>query len=82
MKLGIGFINDLHGYIEQHAELFYDNGKPFVKQAGGYARIASVFKKITQDNDDTLFFDGGDTFHGTLPIVESKGEALVPILIN
>ncbi|OYX83197.1 MAG: hypothetical protein B7Y83_12290 [Flavobacteriales bacterium 32-34-25] len=27
-----------------------------------------------------MFFDGGDTFHGTLPVVISRGEALIPIL--
>ena len=80
MKLSIGFINDVHGYMEPHPELFYDYQKEYVKSAGGYARIQTIFKKIKAENPNALFFDGGDTFHGTLPVVQSKGEVLIPIL--
>jgi sulfur-oxidizing protein SoxB len=60
--------------------LFYKDGKEIVETAGGYARIASVIKKIHGCNTNTLLFDGGDTFHGTLPLVQSKGEIVIPIL--
>lgn len=80
MKLSIGFINDVHGYMEPHPELFYDYQKEYVKSAGGYARIQTIFKKIRAENPNALFFDGGDTFHGTVPVVQSKGEVLIPIL--
>lgn len=80
MKLSIGFINDVHGYMEPHPELFYDYLKEYVKSAGGYARIQTIFKKIKAENPNALFFDGGDTFHGTLPVVQSKGKVLIPIL--
>jgi len=80
MNLSIAFINDVHGYLEPHPELFYRGATEVVETAGGYARIASVVNNIRRDNPDTLLFDGGDTFHGTLPLVQSKGEALVPIL--
>jgi len=81
MKLSIAYMNDVHGYLEPHAELLYrEDGTEIVETAGGYARIASVVKDIRNNNPNTLLFDGGDTFHGTLPVVESKGEALVPIL--
>lgn len=80
MELSIGFINDVHGYLEPHPELFYGKGGEYIKTAGGYAKIATVFNKIKSENEHALFFDGGDTFHGTLPIVSSKGEALIPIL--
>lgn len=80
MKLSIAYINDVHGYLEPHAELFYEAGKEIVETAGGYARIATVINNIRLNNSNTLLFDGGDTFHGTLPIVESKGETLIPIL--
>ena len=80
MKLSIGFINDVHGYLEQHDELFYSGGKEVIERAGGYAQISTIFKEINEENRNFLFFDGGDTFHGTLPAIESKGEALVPIL--
>ncbi|SEM45363.1 5'-nucleotidase [Chryseobacterium taichungense] len=80
MKLSIGFINDVHGYMEPHPELYYDCQKEYVKNAGGYARIQNIFKKIRAENPNALFFDGGDTFHGTVPVVQSKGEVLIPVL--
>ena len=80
MKLSIAYINDVHGYLEPHPELFYLGGKDVIETAGGYARIASIVKDIRKNNSNTLLFDGGDTFHGTLPLVQSKGEAIIPIL--
>lgn len=80
MELSIGFINDVHGYVEPHAELFYNEQGEYIKTAGGYAQIASIFEKIRGENTNAIFFDGGDTFHGTLPIVASKGEVLIPVL--
>ena len=80
MNLSIAYINDVHGYLEPHPELFYKGGKEVIETAGGYARIASVVNDIRKNNPYTLLFDGGDTFHGTLPLVQSKGEAIVPIL--
>lgn len=80
MTLDLLFLNDVHGYLEPHAELFYNNEKEYLEEVGGYARIASLIKELRQNNSNTLLFDGGDTFHGTLALVESKGEALIPIL--
>lgn len=80
MKLSIAYLNDVHGYLEPHPELFYKNEKEVVATAGGYAKIAAKINDIRANNPHTLLFDGGDTFHGTLPLVESKGEALLPIL--
>lgn len=80
MTLDLLFLNDVHGYLEPHNELFYNNHDTYTKKVGGYARIASLIKEIRQNNKHTLLFDGGDTFHGTLPLVKSKGEAVIPIL--
>lgn len=80
MQLSIVFVNDVHGYIQTHPELFYDGPKEVVKPAGGYDRIASYIKEVRTKNPNTLVFDGGDTFHGTLPLLDSKGEAIVPVL--
>jgi len=80
MQLSIAYINDVHGYLEPHAELFYNGGNEIVETAGGYAQMATVFKSIQKENPNTLFFDGGDTFHGTLPLIQTKGEAIVPVL--
>jgi 5'-nucleotidase len=80
MKLSIAYLNDVHGYLEPHPELFYTGGKEVVATAGGYARIAAKIKEIRNNNQHTLLFDGGDTFHGTLPLLDSKGEVMLPIL--
>ncbi|MGJ8592945.1 MAG: bifunctional metallophosphatase/5'-nucleotidase [Aquaticitalea sp.] len=80
MKLNILFINDVHGYLEPHAELFYDETGEVVETAGGYAHIAGIVEKIRKDNPNTLLFDGGDTLHGTKPLVDTQGAAVVPIL--
>jgi len=80
MKLNVLFINDVHGYLAPHPELFYDETGEIIETAGGYARIASVVKAIREGNPNTLLFDGGDTLYGTKPIVASNGMAMVPIL--
>jgi len=80
MQLSIAYINDVHGYLEPHEELFYDGGKEVTAIAGGYAALATVIKELRKQTKNSLLFDGGDTFHGTLPLVQSKGEAIIPVL--
>lgn len=80
MKLNILFINDVHSYLAPHPELFYDETGEVIETAGGYAHIAGIVEEIRKQNPNTLLFDGGDTLHGTKPLVDSKGEAIVPIL--
>lgn len=80
MKLSIAYLNDVHGYMEPHPEVFFNAENRDIKTAGGYSRIYSMIKSIRKQNPNTLVFDGGDTFHGTLPLVESKGEAIIPVL--
>lgn len=80
MRLNILFINDVHGYLAPHPELFYDNTGEVVETAGGYAYIAGLVEDIRKENPNTLLFDGGDTLHGTKPLVDTQGEAIIPIL--
>lgn len=80
MKLNILFINDVHGYLAPHPELFYDETGEIIETAGGYAHIAGLVEAIRKENPNTLLFDGGDTLHGTKPLVDSQGEVIVPIL--
>lgn len=78
--LSILYFNDVHGYVQEHPELFYAGEKEMIKTAGGYSRIAGYIRQVKAMQSHTLVFDGGDTFHGTLPVVQSKGEALIPVL--
>lgn len=74
-------MNDTHGYIEEHWEHFYRGNDSDYQVVGGYARIASYLKKVRQENkNQVLFLDNGDTFHGTYPVVQTKGKILVPLL--
>ncbi len=71
-------INDTHGYLEPHPELFWQGGHAEYREAGGYARIRSIFDEARRGGSAAVFaFDNGDTFHGTFYAVESRGEAFI-----
>lgn len=74
-------LNDSHGYFELHPELYWAGDKAIYRKAGGYARMATLFKQARQEQPDSVIaLDNGDTIHGTFLAVTSQGEALVPIL--
>lgn len=80
-EISIIQMNDTHGYLEEHYEHFWDGD--FAKHivAGGYPRIASYVDNVRKEKDgNVLLLDGGDTFHGTYPVVKSKGKILPPLL--
>jgi len=80
-QLTILQMNDSHAYLELHSEMFIEHGTEVYRDAGGYARIASIFKQVRKENPNrVLTLDNGDTFHGTYPAVTSKGEALISIM--
>ncbi|WP_291986168.1 bifunctional metallophosphatase/5'-nucleotidase [Luteitalea sp.] len=71
-------LNDLHGYLEPHPELFsLTPGAPW-RSGGGLARIASVFGTVRRETGGAVVaLDNGDTFHGSMPAVHTRGGALV-----
>lgn len=74
-------VNDVHGYLDLHPEWFWEDGRTTYRPAGGYSRMATLIdERRRQYPDATLLLDGGDTFHGTRPVVQSQGEVLLPIL--
>lgn len=74
-------LNDSHAYFDLHQEVFRKGGQAVYRQAGGYARIAALANQVRAANPEgTLFCDCGDTFHGTYPVLESRGAALTPVL--
>ncbi len=78
-KLTILQINDTHGYLEEHQELFWEAGSARHELIGGYARISGYFKKVRHERglDSVIALDNGDTLHGTFPAVNSKGEEFI-----
>ncbi|RJP51004.1 MAG: bifunctional metallophosphatase/5'-nucleotidase [Anaerolineaceae bacterium] len=81
ISLTILQMNDSHAYCDLHQEMFWQGGQTVYRPAGGYARIATIVKKIRAANQGcTLFCDCGDTLHGTHPAQKTQGEALIPVL--
>ncbi len=80
-RLTIVQMNDSHGYLEVHPELFWSGDHAEYRPAGGYARIATLLDAVREERPgEVLAFDCGDTIHGTYGAVRTRGEALVPIL--
>ena len=74
-------LNDVHAYLDLHPEWFWENGQTVYRPAGGYARLATLVNERRQQYPDaTVLLDGGDTFHGTYPALQTTGEVLVPVL--
>lgn len=74
-------LNDSHAYFDLHPEMFLEGGSAHYRNAGGYARIATIFTQVRKQNPKgVLALDNGDTIHGTYPAIATKGEALVPIM--
>ncbi len=77
-KLTILQINDTHGYLEPHPELFWQGDKAEYRTSGGYARLLTIFKRVRQErNDAVIALDNGDTFHGTYHAVDSEGGVFI-----
>ncbi len=74
-------MNDSHGYLEEHYEHFFEGDHYRYIKAGGYPRIKTYIEEVRKaKNNNVLFLDGGDTFHGTYPVVTSEGEVLIDLL--
>lgn len=80
-NLTIMQLNDSHGYLDLHQELFWAGAGAEYRRAGGYARIATLLNEARRERPGAvLAFDCGDTIHGTYACVQTEGEALVPVL--
>ena len=80
-SLTIVQMNDTHAYFDMHQEMFWQGDHAEYRQAGGYARIATIVKQIrTESQGNCLFCDCGDTLHGTYPALDTQGKAMIPIL--
>jgi len=74
-------MNDTHAYFDIHQEMFWQGNHAVYREAGGYARIATIVKQIRDESHgNCLFCDCGDTLHGTYPALNTQGQAMIPIL--
>ena len=78
-QLTILQMNDTHSYLAAHPEVFYGPRGLELKPVGGFARIGGLVRQLRQDRE-VLFFDNGDTIHGTYEAVKTEGEIMIPIL--
>src|SRR3569832_2441499 len=65
-------INDLHGYLEPHAETIREGDHVAWRTLGGLARIATAFEDVRKQRKNVITLDNGDTFHGTYVPVQTK----------
>ncbi len=71
---------DVHCQIHPHDELFWENEKMVFRKTGGYAHLATFFKKQRKSNPDTFILDTGDMFQGSELSVKTTGKAMIPLL--
>ena len=75
-------LNDLHAHLVPHLDLvreLSEDGAPgaVVASRGGLARIATAIRRIRVDNPDSLLMNVGDTYHGGVEALYTRGNALV-----
>lgn len=67
---------DIHGQLEPHLELSWENDSIVFKERGGLANLQTLFKEEKAKNPDhTFIFGGGDLFQGSEYAALSKGDA-------
>jgi 2',3'-cyclic-nucleotide 2'-phosphodiesterase (5'-nucleotidase family) len=79
-ELHIFQTTDVHCQIHPHDELFWEEDRPVFRQAGGYAHLATYFRKMRKAHEHSFFVDTGDMFQGSQLSVETTGKAIMPIL--
>jgi len=63
--------------------LTYDDFTSLAKtygKMGGLDRVATVLNSIRADRPDTLFLDGGDTWHGSYTCYHTEGQDMVNVM--
>jgi len=71
-------VNDLHGYLAPHAEMFALGHDADLRSGGGLGRVATLFRAVRDDRaGQVIALDNGDTFHGTMAAVHTRGEAVI-----
>ena len=71
---------DVHCQVHPHDELFWENEQTVFRKTGGYAHLATYFKKQRKKNPDTFIIDTGDMFQGSELSVKTTGKAMLPVL--
>jgi sulfur-oxidizing protein SoxB len=75
-------LNDLHAHLTPHRDLVRlqsDEGSPVaaVETLGGLARITTLIKKIRKEPTASILMNIGDTYHGGVEALYTRGNAVV-----
>lgn len=75
--------SDIHGQLDTHPELFWENEKIVFKDRGGLANIKAIFDRERQKNPNrTIIVDGGDLIQGSGYTALSEGKVMPKIIKN
>lgn len=74
---------DIHGQLDPHPELFWENEQVVFKNRGGLANIKTLFDQERQKNPNrTIIVDGGDLIQGSGYTALSEGKVMPKIIKN
>jgi len=71
-------LQDVHGHIHPHAEIFPDGRKD--PHSGGLAKLTTLINQVRDENPNNLLLAIGDTTHGSTETTFSLGDVLMPWL--
>lgn len=71
---------DIHGQLDPHPELFWENDSIVFKSRGGLAHLKTLFDRERRKNPNTIIVDGGDLIQGSGYAALSKGKILPDII--
>ncbi|TRZ42972.1 bifunctional metallophosphatase/5'-nucleotidase [Robertkochia solimangrovi] len=82
LRISILQTADIHGQLDPHPELFWENEQIVYKERGGLASIKTLFEREREANPGrTLIVDGGDLIQGSGYATLSEGR-IFPEIIN
>lgn len=73
---------DIHGQLDPHPELFWENEEIVFKERGGLANIKTLFERERTNNPNTIIVDGGDLIQGSGYAALSEGKVMKDIIKN
>lgn len=83
LKITILQTADIHGQLDPHPELFWENDEIVFKERGGLAQIKTLFDQEKEKNPGkTLVVDGGDLIQGSGYVAHSEGEVMADVIKN
>lgn len=83
LKITVLQTADIHGQLDPHPELFWENNEIVFKNRGGLAHIKTLFDQEREKNPGkTIIVDGGDLIQGSGYVAFSEGEIMTDVIKN